>query len=111
MSVTDWHLRVLLGCTRLERVGLAKCCLISEQALLAGVSAWPSLITLELSHMGEAVSDAVLRAIGQTCKELRNIYLSACKLITDKGIIELVQGCPKLRRVSKSLFLGFIYAV
>lgn len=55
---------------------------------------------LSLAGLHTVASDQLLAVVAASCRELWDVELDFCSGVTDAGLAELVQGAPRLRRLS-----------
>ncbi|CAN2387217.1 Antagonist of mitotic exit network 1 homolog [Pristimantis euphronides] len=85
---------VAQSCPYLHEITLRKCCNLTDAGVLALSSNCPLLQVLNLSGCSR-VSDMSLQALGRNCPLLHSVNLSATG-VTDDGVIALVSGqCSK----------------
>ncbi|KAK4703175.1 F-box and leucine-rich repeat protein GRR1, partial [Phenoliferia sp. Uapishka_3] len=98
-EMNDGILRMLKGCTRLERLALSGCKGLSGKAMEELVGGCERLVSLDLSDV-EGADDGVVCVAAKKCGKLQGVNLSGCKKVTDKGVEAIALGCPGLRRLT-----------
>ncbi|MED6107308.1 hypothetical protein PIB30_012702 [Stylosanthes scabra] len=88
---------ILKSYNRITHLGLANCCLSRFQLDSFNFEA-PTLLELNLS--GSDISDEALSAITRIACKVKNLNLSSCKEITEKGVMEAVLNCKHLRVIN-----------
>lgn len=98
-----YHLR---SCSRLERLTLQGCSLLTDDALAAvlGNGNMPDLVALDLTNV-KLLSDVALTAIARGCPRLQGLNLTGCQRVTDDGVTAIAESCRLLRRVSPTFAL------
>jgi hypothetical protein len=120
-NITDIGLRELaIGCPLLKTLNLEKCANVKnvgivaigqyctgmtslnltnnwklEPWLLARIAEFEKLVSLDLTKCIQC-TDKTLKAIGNTCHDLKYLNLTGNKLISDVGLLELTKGCGRL---------------
>lgn len=91
-AITDDHMAkaVLPAC--LKELNLNACRDISERSLVQVSEQCPNLETIQL-YWNCRVRDLGLKRMATGCLKLIHVNLSGCKLLSDAGVIPLVEGC------------------
>ena len=91
-AITDDHMAkaVLPAC--LKELNLNACRDISERSLVQVSEQCPNLETIQL-YWNCRVRDLGLKRMATGCPKLIHVNLSGCKLLSDAGVIPLVEGC------------------
>jgi hypothetical protein len=97
-KMSDQILLRLVACERLERLTLASCVHITDDAVTRMLERCPGLVALDLSECRDITDDSVLMAANR-CKRLQGLNLSGCRKVTDIGVGAIARGCKMLRRV------------
>jgi hypothetical protein len=71
------------------------CCHISDNVLKAIGENCKQLTSLNLSYC-EKVTDKGLKAIGENCKQLRSLNLEMCRQVTDEWLNVIGENCKQL---------------
>ncbi|KII94895.1 hypothetical protein PLICRDRAFT_47899 [Plicaturopsis crispa FD-325 SS-3] len=100
-ELTDALFSRLAQCDRLERLTLALCTSVSDEALTRVLSSCPALVAIDLTNVSNTTDSAIV-ALASTAKRLQGINLAGCKKVTNKGVFALAQNCELLRRVKLS---------
>jgi F-box and leucine-rich repeat protein GRR1 len=100
-KMSDQILLRLVACERLERLTLAGCVNITDEAVIRMLEHCPSLVALDLSECRDITDSSVVVAANR-CKRLQGLNLSGCKKVTDVGVDAIARGCKMLRRVCLS---------
>jgi hypothetical protein len=61
------------------------------------ISAQTGLLSIDFTNL--AIADSLLEALADRCPQLQEIVLSSAVLYTAAGLLRLINGCKKLRRV------------
>lgn len=88
----------LAVCTRLERLTLTGCTIISDDVISAVLSQTKHLVAADFSDVTQLTDKSIL-TIAQNCPRLQGMNISGCKLITSDSIARLAKNCKLLRRV------------
>ncbi|BBN12882.1 F-box and leucine-rich repeat protein 2/20 [Marchantia polymorpha subsp. ruderalis] len=88
------------GCRRLRVMNLSYCARITD-ASLHSISQLRDLNNLEIRACS-LVTSVGLCSIAAGCKKLLELDLKHCVSIDDKGLIAIAQNCPNLRQVNLS---------
>lgn len=97
--VNDEMLGQLSACSRMERLTMTACNLVTDIGLQHLFRGCHQVLALDLSDCVN-LTDATCEAIASNLKRLQGLNLSGCSAISDSGIIAITRGCPSLRRVS-----------
>ncbi|EAU84387.2 SCF E3 ubiquitin ligase complex F-box protein grrA [Coprinopsis cinerea okayama7 len=100
-ELRDETLAVFNRCSRLERLTLTGCKLITPTSLEQVLTCFPNLVAVDLSGVVETTTE-VITAFAPVAKRLQGINLSNCSKVTDPALIALAENCPMLRRVKLS---------
>ncbi|KAF9585930.1 hypothetical protein BGW38_010945 [Lunasporangiospora selenospora] len=107
----------------LEDISLSFCCALTDIAVEAVSEHCPQLKRMDLSFCGSAVSDASLYQIAQwdglvedvdengsrrirRGPSLEDLEIRGCVRVTESGVREVLNGCPKLKRLNISSCTG-----
>jgi len=91
-AVTDDHLARAVFPASLKELNLNACRELSERSLVQVAEQCPSLEKIEL-YWNCRVRDIGLKRLATGCPNLTNVNFSGCKLLSDSGVIPLVQSC------------------
>ena len=83
------------GKGRLKALNLADIGTVTDAALMRIAAGCPRLEALDLSHGGDAVTDAGVIGLGGL-RDLRSINVSNCSAVTDTSIATLLRQCPHM---------------
>ncbi|KAG0203418.1 hypothetical protein BGX28_004276 [Mortierella sp. GBA30] len=86
---------IAISCQNLISLNISHCNLVSD-LLLSRLS--DSLQSLNVAHCLE-ITDEGLRLLAIACPDLRDLDITALSLVTDRGVLEIGQGCKKFRRL------------
>lgn len=96
--VNDGSMQPLTRCTRLERLTLTNCQLLTDSPLMDILRRNPRIQALDLSQL-ESITDATLQVVAENCPRLQGLNIAGCKQITDRSMMPLSVGRRMLRRV------------
>lgn len=85
-------------CSRLERLAIAECSELSDQALSSTLASLNNLVSIDLTNV-KNLTDGTLEVMARSCKRLQGVNFTNCKKITSRGVAALGENCPLLRRV------------
>ncbi|KAK2147791.1 hypothetical protein LSH36_535g01016 [Paralvinella palmiformis] len=88
----DWLYRVCACCTSLETLSIRGAVWTSTDSLLSACDCLVSLTELCISET--LVDDRCVGGVASRCPRLRRVDISACRNVTDTGIIALTEACP-----------------
>jgi len=94
-AITDNHLALATLPPTLIELNLNACRELSERALVQVSEQCPNLETIQL-YWNCRVRDLGIKRIAAGCPKLRDVNFSGCKLLSDAGIIPLVQSCRQI---------------
>ncbi|PWN19198.1 RNI-like protein [Microstroma glucosiphilum] len=97
-ELTDQLFGFMSKCVRLERLAIAECSELSDQALSSTLSSLNNLVSIDLTNV-KNLTDDTLEVMARNCKRLQGVNFTNCKKITSKGVAALGENCPLLRRV------------
>ncbi|KAF9961805.1 hypothetical protein BGZ72_001721 [Mortierella alpina] len=86
---------IAIWCQNLVSLNISHCNLVTD-SLLARLS--ESLQSLNIAHCLE-ITDEGLRMLAGACPDLRDLDITALSLVTDRGVLEIGQGCKNFRRL------------
>ncbi|KAF9968651.1 hypothetical protein BGZ70_000968 [Mortierella alpina] len=86
---------IAIWCQNLVSLNISHCNLVTD-ALLGRFS--ESLQSLNVAHCLE-ITDEGLRRLAGACPDLRELDITALSLVTDRGVLEIGQGCKHFRRL------------
>ncbi|UZJ51656.1 hypothetical protein CBS101457_000976 [Exobasidium rhododendri] len=88
----------LAVCTRLERLTLTGCTMISDETITDVLSQIKHLVAVDFSDVSQLTDKSIL-TIAHNCPRLQGINITGCKRITSNSVATLAQNCKLLRRV------------
>lgn len=100
-ELTDSLFTRLTRCVKLERLNLANCVEISDEALQKVLAQCANLTAIDLSGVSPCTDKSII-ALAKVATRLQGINLGGCKNVTNEGIIALAVNCPLLRRIKLS---------
>jgi F-box and leucine-rich repeat protein GRR1 len=100
-DLRDDTLVVFSRCSRLERLTLTGCKMVTPHSLEKLLTCSPNLVALDLTDVVDTTTE-VVSAFAAVAKRLQGINLSGCSKVTDAALIALGDNCPLLRRVKLS---------
>lgn len=108
-AMSDHSFFRLRTCARLERLTLQGCLKLSDSVLAAvlGDGNMQELVALDLTNV-KLVTDRTVVALARGCPRLQGLNLSGCRLVTDEGVTAIAEGCKLLRRVGRSSPVVFL---
>eukprot|EP00105_Crassostrea_gigas_P042792 XP_019926940.1 PREDICTED: F-box/LRR-repeat protein 17-like [Crassostrea gigas] len=65
------------------------------------------LRSLHMSSMS-ILNDGILEVVGKNCHRLQTLVMDRCLHITDRGLLQIAQGCPDLRKINLTLCAFFV---
>ncbi|KAM7437175.1 F-box/LRR-repeat protein 17 [Porites harrisoni] len=77
---------------------VSECRSITEEGLLKALLQCKCLVDLSVVRC-VAVTDKILSVIGQSCRNIRSLDISLCR-VTDTGVKELCEGCLQLEKLT-----------
>ncbi|KAF9576185.1 hypothetical protein EC968_010308 [Mortierella alpina] len=86
---------IAIWCQNLVSLNISHCNLVTDE-LLGRLS--ESLQSLNVAHCLE-ITDEGLRMLAGACPDLRELDITALSLVTDRGVLEIGQGCKHFRRL------------
>lgn len=108
-ALTDFTFFRLRTCDRLERLTLQGCSKLSDSVLAAvlGDGNMKELVALDLTNV-KHVTDRTIIALARGCPRLQGLNLSGCRNVTDEGITAIAKNCRLLRRVCAVSLRGLV---
>lgn len=85
-------------CTRLERLTLTGCTMISDDTIASVLQHTKHLVAADFSDVVQLTDKSVM-TIAENCPRLQGINLTGCKNVTSASIAQLAKSCKLLRRV------------
>ncbi|KAF9274981.1 hypothetical protein BGZ68_000204 [Mortierella alpina] len=86
---------IAIWCQNLVSLNISHCNLVTD-SLLGRLS--ECLQSLNIAHCLE-ITDEGLRMLAEACPDLRDLDITALSLVTDRGVLEIGQGCKNFRRL------------
>lgn len=85
-------------CTRIERLTLTNCSLLTDQPVSNIVSRNHLLQALDVTDVDNLTDETVLK-VAEHCPRIQGLNFSGCVLITDDALVTVAQRCTQLKRV------------
>lgn len=87
---------VLKGCRRLTELNIRECPNVREAAFRALAKYGDVLKVLNLRGLAHVVGNTAVSRVGAGCVALRDLDVSECPRVANKGLRNLVMGCSRL---------------
>ncbi|EEY23849.1 cyclic nucleotide-binding domain-containing protein [Verticillium alfalfae VaMs.102] len=101
--LSDNAIVALVGAAKnLTHLDLSFCCALSDTSTEVVALGLPLLQELRLAFCGSAVSDASLQSVALHLNELQGISVRGCVRVTGNGVENLLDGCGRLTWVDVS---------
>jgi BTB/POZ domain len=91
----DDFLVIIRGCPHLRRLCIEGCHRLTDDSLVELSLAISTLVSVDFSRTG--ATDAVITELAYRNRQLRELKLERCTLISDHGIMEVVKLAPNLK--------------
>ncbi|KAK3245209.1 hypothetical protein CYMTET_45213 [Cymbomonas tetramitiformis] len=97
-SVTSKSIEsVALHCPELSRLDVGRCLRVDTNSIVLFVEKCTGLQHLNVSFCN--IADAALFAVVQHSRKLRYLNITACKQVTDEGLLAVGKRCPQLQHL------------
>ena len=101
LNVNSISIKNLENCRDLEILSLQSCDEIDEGSLIQLIKKCQKLTEINLSDCVSGVSDRVISALGQRCRNLQKVSVYNCSKITDESLISLSR-CTQMVELNAS---------
>jgi F-box and leucine-rich repeat protein GRR1 len=97
-DVRDEHFLPFRVCHRLERLALAGCKALSNDAIVEALQHLRGIVAADLTDLVQ-LEDSAIEMLYKTCARLQGLNLSGCAKVTSGAVAALAKTCTLLRRV------------
>ncbi|KAI5289673.1 SCF ubiquitin ligase complex subunit, partial [Ascosphaera acerosa] len=97
-QVSSGTLVPFLNCTRIERLTLTTCKLLTDQPIGDLVARNHLLQALDVTDV-EGVTDTAVLKIAKNCPRIQGLNLTGCVNVTDDSLVTVAEMCPLLKRI------------
>jgi len=96
--ISDGSIIPLSVCTRVERLTLTNCHMLTDVGLTPLVKNSHNLMALDLSG-DYNITEASILAIAENCRKLQGLNITGCRQVSNESLIKLAHSCRYIKRV------------
>jgi len=96
--LNDGSIQPFSFCTRIERLTLPNCHLLTDSGLVLLVEGSSSLLAVDISK-DVNITEKSINAMAANCKRLQGLNISGCENISNESLINLAQNCRYIKRI------------
>ncbi|KAI1817207.1 RNI-like protein [Poronia punctata] len=97
-QVNDGSIIPLSVCSRVERLTLTSCSMLTDVGVTPLVKNNHNLMALDLSN-DHSITETTIIAIAENCRKLQGLNISGCRQVSNESLIQLAKSCRYIKRL------------